>query len=787
MLSQKRPRDIGTLKDCLRIGWWCFVVFYYVAIFSHHPQDPSFYAALSPDLGSRHNLAGIMGAELSAHLLMWLGGCAYLLPLILSYCLYGKAHGLVSGLKTLLYALWLLGLVCLWAALFSVHQDWGGWIGSDLRRMGMRHFGSAGLWIAALSLTAITTRHAFEFTIITHAQRLIVLVTRIAYKSATAVKRSLWIIQKHLISHLHKMALSTPLKNITTKAHELSVKLSEQPRLQTKPASSVSLGLSSQTNWNTNQRILNTEVSNTHQPQQSLIKKPVSDTHKADSDTQKTSLFFSRNKPNTPTQILINPSIKPPTPSSPHLDDNSHHTHHQTPDHPHNSSQEEHLAEVLKKTLLDFHIKGQLHGTDSGPRLITYEFEPESGIKQTKLTSLADDIARALKVESVLIQPIAQKSSLGIQVPREDPYMVHLQHSGEVDHTHALPVALGVTPSGDWVKVDLASMPHLLMAGATGSGKSVGIHALINSLICSRSPTEVRLVLVDPKMLELSAYHQLPHLASPVITEPTLACSALRWAVDEMERRYRMMQDMEVRHMKDFNAAWRALSGEQRQQWLETYPDTDLMPYLVIIIDELADLMLIAPKDVEGLIQRLSQKARASGIHLVLATQRPSVDVITGVIKANFPARIAYQVVSKHDSRTILDQIGAEKLLGKGDMLYQDPKRIRPMRLQGAYVSEKHIKSLIISLHQRYSQNHLLSLTKELEAPESDHSQSYSRDAKWDEALSIAESKGSISASFLQRKLQIGYNRAARIIEMMEQENYVAPMCGSKPRPWLGH
>lgn len=752
----------GGTQDCWSVLGLCAIAFYYLALLSHHPTDPSYYVAVAPSTTAA-NLGGSFGAELSAHALAQLGHAAYLLPALILFCLIrrpattassGSPSRWLRGLASWWRGLWILALISLWLELLAPDQaNWGGWVGYHLSALALDHFGTIGVWLALFTGSAVYL--TYEFKLHLRAWSVKIITSTIGYfgRSVRSSSRAGYHLLRHSGRSLASQLLSKSLLRLNFKQLNLAA-----------PAPASSSGVEV-----TPRAVVNQAAGRRSEPSpRSSLRTVLQWPFKANSpldDTGEAGDTGDVNEPNPRTGKL------PPLLSSP-------------------SSASDHLAAVLKQTLLDFHIKGQLHGYEAGPRLITYDFEPESGIKQTKLTSLADDIARALKVESVLIQPIAGTSSLGIQVPRPDPYLINLIDEAPQRGltSHALPIALGVTPSGEWIKVDLAAMPHLLMAGATGSGKSVGIHALINSLISARTPTDVRLILVDPKMLELSAYNQLPHLAAPVITEPTVACQTLKWAVSEMERRYRMMQDMEVRHMKDFNLAWQGLSPAAKARWLETYPATDVLPYLVIIIDELADLMLIAPKDVESLIQRLSQKARASGIHLVLATQRPSVDVITGVIKANFPARIAYQVVSKHDSRTILDQIGAERLLGKGDMLYQDPKRLRPMRLQGAYVGEEQIKTLMAHQRRQHPQHYLTALTEELAASASgsDESAWHDVDPKWEEALATAERKGSISASFLQRKLKIGYNRAARIIEMMEQAGYIAPSQGAKPRPWLG-
>jgi S-DNA-T family DNA segregation ATPase FtsK/SpoIIIE len=336
-------------------------------------------------------------------------------------------------------------------------------------------------------------------------------------------------------------------------------------------------------------------------------------------------------------------------------------------------------------------------------------------------------------------------------------------------------------------------MPHLLTAGATGSGKSVAINTLLCSIIMKASPAEVRMILVDPKMLELSMYEGIPHLLMPVITEPGRAAIALKWATQEMERRYKLMQQAKVRNIVGFNDFCRQSTASQRQQLLGEQ-SVEALPYILLVIDELADLMMTAPKEVESLIQRLAQKARASGIHLVLATQRPSVDIITGVIKANLPCRAAFQVVSKHDSRTILDQNGADKLLGNGDMLFQRPGSNRLERIQGAFISDDEVIQIVEATkstsapeydHQvmQWIDTEVARVTESSDMP--DHMSS-DDDPKYEEAKQIAQNQGYISASYLQRQLKIGYNRAARMVETMESQGLVDKADGAKPRQWRG-
>lgn len=458
-------------------------------------------------------------------------------------------------------------------------------------------------------------------------------------------------------------------------------------------------------------------------------------------------------------------------------------------------------ATLLTKTLNEFDIQGQIVGIRQGPVVTVYEFELSSGTKLSKITSLIDDIALALKVDSILIHPSKDKRAVGIQVPnikRLPVLLGDILNSQEFKSSQSpLTFAIGKSIYGDNICVDLSQMPHLLAAGATGSGKSVAINTLLCSVIVKASPKDVKMILVDPKVLELSVYEGIPHLLTPVITEAYKASLALKWTTNEMERRYKLMQFLSVRHITGFNALWDKLDDKQKNKIKDELSEDNIgkMPYILIVIDELADLMLTAPKDVESSIQRLAQKARACGIHLVLATQRPSVDIITGVIKANLPFRIAFQVVSKHDSRTIIDQIGADKLLGKGDMLFQRPGAIKLQRLHGAFVSDKEVLNLVKFLKQHYKPEYNEDLIEWIEQENAkihdlDNTNSnkfnLSEEPKFEQAMQLAKTYGVISASFLQRYLKIGYNRAARIVETMEAKGMVTKADGSKPRKWIG-
>ena len=419
-------------------------------------------------------------------------------------------------------------------------------------------------------------------------------------------------------------------------------------------------------------------------------------------------------------------------------------------------------SEFLEKILLDFGVSGNIKKVSHGPVVTLNEFEPAAGVKVSKIINLSDDIARNTSSESARIATIPGRSTIGIELPnslRENVYLSEILSNNDfIKKDIRLPIALGKNISGIPVVGDLASMPHLLIAGTTGSGKSVCINTIILSLLYRHSPDKCKFILIDPKMLELSTYEGIPHLLCPVITEAKKAASVLGWVVKEMENRYRLMTKEGVRNIDSYNTK-------------HTLP----MPYIVVVVDEMSDLMLVAGKEIENYIQKLSQMARAAGIHIIMATQRPSVDVITGTIKANFPTRISFQVTSKIDSRTILGEQGAEQLLGKGDMLYMSSAN-RIVRIHAPFVSDNEIEKVNNYLRSQAEPDYvdeILNFVDEKEINENS-SDSGNKDELYQAALDIIRSEGKASTSFLQRKLQIGYNRAARIIDMMEADGIVS-------------
>lgn len=433
-------------------------------------------------------------------------------------------------------------------------------------------------------------------------------------------------------------------------------------------------------------------------------------------------------------------------------------------------------VKLLEQTLASFGVEVKVTQVSCGPTITRYELQPAKGVKVSRIVSLADDIALSLAAPDVRIEaPIPGKAALGIEVPNKEKALVYFREvleSREFNNSrHPLMVALGKDIAGTTIVADLRDMPHLLVAGATGSGKSVCINTLIASLLFRNTPNDLKLMLIDPKMVELTDYNGIPHLICPVVTEPKKAATALRWMVKEMENRYEVFAQNGVRDIQRFND----LAAKKE--------DLDKLPNIVVLIDELSDLMMVAPTDVEDCICRLAQMARAAGIHLVVATQRPSVDVITGLIKANIPSRIAFAVSSQTDSRTILDTGGAETLLGKGDMLFHPVGASKPIRVQGAYISDKEVESLVGFLKQQGIPEYENDLINSQEEPASDMEEA--EDELLPKALNLCLEQGHASISLLQRRLHIGYTRAARLIDIMESKGFIGPYEGSKPRTIL--
>lgn len=446
------------------------------------------------------------------------------------------------------------------------------------------------------------------------------------------------------------------------------------------------------------------------------------------------------------------------------------------------------IAASLSKKTSEFNVAGKVVNICPGPVVTTYEFKPDPGVKYSRVTGLVDDLCLALKAESIRIDRIPGKAYVGIEVPNRKRETIQIRDVVESkkykDSSSLLTVALGKTIDGLNYVTDLAKMPHLLIAGATGAGKSVGVNSLVVSILYKARPDQVKFIMVDPKRLELGLYADIPHLATPIITDPKRAAVSLKWAVHEMERRYKDLAGYGVRNIDGYNIE--AKRRNNLEQWDDNGEPHRTLPYIVIIIDELADLMMVAGKDVEDSITRLAQMARAVGIHLVLATQRPSVDVITGLIKANFPARISFRVSSKVDSRTIIDANGAESLLGKGDMLFLPPASSRVIRVHGAFVDEKEIGRIVEHVKAQGKPEYDTTITKTDEELDDGGDLPGKRDPLFWDALKCVVSAKRGSTSLLQRHLRIGYGRAAAILDAMVREGYIGDMDGStRARPVL--
>lgn len=462
---------------------------------------------------------------------------------------------------------------------------------------------------------------------------------------------------------------------------------------------------------------------------------------------------------------------------------------------PNLENQLQHNKDALIRTLNDFGVRGDLIDVHTGPVVTLYELEPAAGTKSSRVIGLADDIARSMKAVSARIAVIPGRNAIGIELPNKKREMIYLRELLEskeyIEEEFLLPLILGKDIAGRPIVADLAKMPHLLVAGTTGSGKSVSINTMLLSILYSLTPKQCRLILIDPKMLELSIYDDIPHLLTPVVTEPKKAISALKWVVKEMEERYRMMSHLGVRNILGFNAkiAEARKDGIELTRHVQTGFDRETgtpliekipipmndLPYIVVIVDEMADLMLVAGKEIETSIQRLSQMARAAGIHIIMATQRPSVDVITGVIKANFPTRISFHVTSRIDSRTILGEQGAEQLLGLGDLLYMSSGS-RIVRIHGPYVSDQEVRNVVDYLKSQGRPEYLDNITEEIEEFDPNFEIGPKEgDDLYTQAVALIAKERKASTSFIQRCLRIGYNRAATIIERMEKEGIVGP------------
>jgi DNA segregation ATPase FtsK/SpoIIIE, S-DNA-T family len=755
----------------------------FLALASYSPLDPSLdSASVLTGTHVARNWIGVVGAIISDLMLQSLGVGAFLLPVFFSVMgmRWFSSRKVQSPVAKTLGGIWLLMFVPALLALLPGHLRWlnvipiEGLVGRVVGDVLIHYLNLAGAYIVCASVLAVALYLTTAFSFSTMQ---LWLPTRFAFATALWNRYEDWReerTKRRLQKELEKRRISKPV--VKTQL------IPSRPNAGTGPASQARV--TSEPRRTGIERTLGPEVVETPAASGGILAESLAETtiepevtQRADSDV----------KAKTTMPKIAAGGYKLPSSSLLQRPDEQ-----QAVD----SDELKLLAQVLTEKYAEFDVHGQITQINPGPVVTTFEFKPDAGIKYSRITNLTDDLCLALKAESILIERMPGKSTVGIQVPNREREIIWLRENIEsqefMGSKSKLTMAMGKDINGRIVTADLNGMPHLLIAGSTGSGKSVAINAFIMSILYKATPDQVRLILVDPKRLELGNYEGVPHLYTPIITEPKLAANALRNAVREMERRLKLLAAKGVRNIDQYN---RLFDNGGTPSLFEEDSDDKPIPYIVIIIDELADLMMLDSSNVEESITRLAQMARAVGIHLVLATQRPSVDVITGLIKANFPARISFRVATKVDSRTILDSNGAEALLGKGDMLYLPSGSARVHRLHAPLVTEKEIAAVVEFWKQQgsaeYQEQFLEAPKEEREAGgsagggESSGDGSGEDDPLYQDAVKLVVEFGKASTSLLQRRLRIGYGRAAHLIDLMEQDGIVGAADGPKPREVL--
>jgi S-DNA-T family DNA segregation ATPase FtsK/SpoIIIE len=771
------PTNNRRLNELLGFLLCVSALLLFLALASYSPLDPSLNSA-SVLTGSRvaRNWIGIVGAYGSDLLLQLFGVAAFLLPVFAlgMGIRWFRSLKVVSPIAKLLGGIWLLMFVPALLALSPGHLRWlgavplEGMLGRILGDALVHYFNVAGAYIVSTSMLAVALYFCTAFSF---SQAQVWATTRFSFALALRDRWKEWRearIRKKLQRELEKRRAAKPTiqtQVFSTRANAPAQ--AEQPHPEPR-RTGIERFAEEDANASNDSADRSVRATQTHAEQAE-----VEIGERADSASHsKTTMPRLAGGYKIPPSSLL---------------------HHADAQQKVNADELKILAQVLTEKYAEFDVHGQITQINPGPVVTTFEFKPEAGIKYSRITSLTDDLCLALRAESILIERMAGKSTVGIQVPNREREIIWLRENIEssefIGSKSKLTLALGKDINGRIVTAELSGMPHLLIAGSTGSGKSVAINAMIMSILYKATPDQVRLILVDPKRLELGNYEGVPHLYTPIITEPKLAANALRNAVREMERRLKLLADKGVRNIDQYNRLFDDAdtpslfgdSGEERP-----------IPYIVIIIDELADLMMLDGGNVEESITRLAQMARAVGIHLVLATQRPSVDVITGLIKANFPARISFRVATKVDSRTILDANGAEALLGRGDMLYLPSGSARVHRLHAPLVTEKEIAAVVEFWKAQgaaeYEQK-FLEVPKEerenMQAGAGGEAGEDDNDPLFEDAVRLVLEFGKASTSLLQRRLRIGYGRAAHLIDLMERDGIVGAADGPKPREVL--
>ncbi|HEY7351342.1 MAG TPA: DNA translocase FtsK [Terriglobales bacterium] len=771
------PTNNRRLNELLGFLLCVSALLLFLALASYSPLDPSFNSA-SVLIGSRvtRNWIGLVGAYGSDLLLQFFGIGAFLLPAFAvgMGIRWFNSRKVVSPTAKLLGGIWLLMFVPAFLGLIAGHSRWMGSVqlegvmGQLLAESLIHYFNLAGAYIVSTSMLAVALYFCTAFSF---SQARVWATTRFSFVLVLRDRWNEWRearLRRKLQKELEKRRATKP----AIQAQMIPARVVAPPVEQLRPEPSRRTGI---------ERFAE-EQDEVKSSSEALADKSVPATQPNVEVTERADIATKAKT----TMARMAGGYKLPPSSLLHRPDEQ-----QAID----ADELKLLAQVLTDKYAEFDVHGQVTQINPGPVVTTFEFKPEAGIKYSRITGLTDDLCLALKAESILIERMAGKSTVGIQVPNREREIIWLRENIEssefIGSRSKLTLALGKDINGRITTAELSGMPHLLIAGSTGAGKSVAINAMIMSILYKATPDQVRLILVDPKRLELGNYEGVPHLYTPIITEPKLAANALRNAVREMERRLKLLAEKGVRNLEQYN---RLFDDAETPSLFGDSGEERPIPYIVIIIDELADLMMLDGGNVEESITRLAQMARAVGIHLVLATQRPSVDVITGLIKANFPARISFRVATKVDSRTILDANGAEALLGRGDMLYLPSGSARLHRLHAPFVTEKEIAAVVEFWRAQgtaeYDQKFLEAPKEEREkvaagAEGAGESGGDDNDPLFEDAVRLVLEFGKASTSLLQRRLRIGYGRAAHLIDLMERDGIVGAADGPKPREVL--
>jgi S-DNA-T family DNA segregation ATPase FtsK/SpoIIIE len=746
------------MNEFAGVAIFAFALLWTIALVSYSPNDPALF--FNDAVGPVQNFAGRFGAFLAEASFQLVGYSAYLLPVVLGYigwhffwcekitAQYTKAFGAVLGVSSV------SGLFALGSAAFGGTGHTGGVVGVAVAAGFSAYLNRTGAAILLLTLVAFS----------------VILSTQFSFGSAFSALAKFVRARHGLLDRYRdwqaERQRAKARKQVVEK-HQKKVGREMAPEIATKAAGAAASLKAARNRPNEDDEDEIEEplaaAPAAAKPKPPMIRRPV---------PVPTPLPLGDPEPKAPAERRKGDYVLPPITL---LD---------APKDARKIDERElrDAAQLLEEKCREFSVEGTVVQIHPGPVVTTFEFKPDAGVKYSRITGLADDLCLAMQAESVLIDRIPGKSTVGIQIPNATREHIGLRELLEAESFTRSPsklcLALGKSIHGEPVVSDLATMPHLLIAGSTGAGKSVSVNAMLTSILFRATPDDVRFIMIDPKRLELGMYEDIPHLLTPVVVDPKQAANALRWATHEMEERYKSLAKFGVRNIDQFNRNVKAALEENKDAKDPDGNELKTLPYIVVIIDELADLMMVASKEVEESIARLAQMARAVGIHLILATQRPSVDVITGLIKANLPARIAFRVASKIDSRTILDGNGAEQLLGKGDMLYLPPASSRFVRIHGPYISEQETARLASFLKKQGKPTYDTTITAE-DKPDAAQIQ-FEKDDLYDEAARIVVSTGQASISYLQRRLRIGFSRAARLIDMMEMDGVVSPAANGK-------